>query len=161
MPTAGSATTRRPDGSRRMTPTACPPTSSGPGSSWTAARAGTTDHIALRETTLDGRAVYELQWREKSGPPHWPTIARTLWVDRESYAPLRYQDHSFGKDAAGRPFDETFTETVTSFERLARHHGESRTAEDERASEVGERRRLKRPPTESILPLYRALMLPY
>ena len=42
----------------------------------------------------------------------------TLWVDRETYVPLRFADHSYGRDVENKPFDETTTETVSAFERL-------------------------------------------
>ena len=59
--------------------------------------------------------AYVLRWREKRpGPP----IEYTLWVDRDSYAPLKFVDHSWGTDVEGKPFDETFTETVQDFQRL-------------------------------------------
>jgi hypothetical protein len=41
----------------------------------------------------------------------------TLWIDRETYAPLRFTDHGEGRNADG-PYDTTFTETVLRFERL-------------------------------------------
>ena len=42
----------------------------------------------------------------------------TLLVDKETYAPLQFSDHSFGRDVDGKPFDETLTETVDDFQRL-------------------------------------------
>ncbi len=74
--------------------------------------------VDLEETTLDGRAAYALHWEEPSGPPHFPKIEMTLWVDRETYLPLRFTDHSSGRDVENKPFDETLTETVNAFQRL-------------------------------------------
>ena len=70
------------------------------------------------EATVNGRPAYVLRWNEKSGPPHWPTIEMRLWVDKETYAPLRFSDHSCGKAADGKPFDTTYTEDVVEFETL-------------------------------------------
>jgi hypothetical protein len=67
------------------------------------------------EATVNGRPAYVLRWNEKSGPPHWPTIEMTMWVDKETYAPLRFSDHSWGKAADGKPFDTTYTEDVVEF----------------------------------------------
>ena len=80
------------------------------------ARAG--KDVTLGEATLDGRDAYVLTWRERSGPPHWPVIELQLWVDGETYEPIKLVDHSWGKDAQGKPFDSTFTETVDDFEKL-------------------------------------------
>ena len=55
--------------------------------------------------TEDGNA-YVLRWREQSGPPHWPKIEMTMWVDKDTYAPLKFTDHSWGKEAEGKPFDQ-------------------------------------------------------
>jgi hypothetical protein len=74
--------------------------------------------VKLEEGELDGREVYVLRWNEPSGPPHFPTIEMTMWVDRETYAPLRFTDHSFGKDVEGKPFDQTYTETILEFKTL-------------------------------------------
>jgi hypothetical protein len=74
--------------------------------------------VKLDEDELDGRPVYVLRWNERSGPPHWPKIEKTMWVDRETYAPRRYTDHSWGLDAQGKPFDETYVETVREFHTL-------------------------------------------
>jgi hypothetical protein len=74
--------------------------------------------VDLEETTVDGHAAYALHWEEPSGPPHYPKIEMTLWVDRETYLPLRFTDHSSGRDVENKPFDETLTETVNAFERL-------------------------------------------
>ena len=70
------------------------------------------------EATVNGRPAYVLRWNEKSGPPHWPTIEMTLWVDRETFAPLRFADHSYGKAVDGKPFDQTYTENVLEFKTL-------------------------------------------
>ena len=70
------------------------------------------------EATVNGRAAYVLRWNERSGPPHWPTIEMTLWVDKKTYAPLRFSDHSYGKAVDGQPFDTTYTENVVEFKRL-------------------------------------------
>jgi hypothetical protein len=85
---------------------------------WRQVQAGKARVRLTGETTIDGRAAYVLRWNENSGPPHWPSIELTLWIDKETYAPLQFEDHSFGRDASGKPFDTTFTETVTRFERL-------------------------------------------
>ena len=42
----------------------------------------------------------------------------TMWIDKETYEPLRFVDHSFGKDAEGKPFDQTYTEDIVEFETL-------------------------------------------
>jgi hypothetical protein len=68
--------------------------------------------VSLQEAIVDGRDAYALSWREDPG------IEMTLWVDRESYVPLRFVDHSKGTDTEGKPFDETLTESVLDFERL-------------------------------------------
>jgi hypothetical protein len=70
------------------------------------------------EATVRGRPAYVLRWNEKSGPPHWPTIEMTLWVDKETYAPLRFTDHSWGKAADGKPFDTTYSEDILEFKTL-------------------------------------------
>ena len=70
------------------------------------------------EATVNGRPAYVLRWNEKSGPPHWPTIEMTLWVDKETFAPLRFTDHSYGKAVDGKPFDQTYTENVLEFKTL-------------------------------------------
>jgi hypothetical protein len=77
------------------------------------ARAGA--DVERRETTVAGRPAYELRWEEPSPAGH--RVEMTLWVDVESYAPLRFSDHSAGR-TGGEPYDQTFTETVTAFERL-------------------------------------------
>jgi hypothetical protein len=81
-----------------------------------AARAGR--QVDLEETTLDGRDAYALHWEEPSGPPHYPKIEMTLWVDRETYLPLRFADHSSGRDVENKPFDYTTFETVSTFQHL-------------------------------------------
>lgn len=74
--------------------------------------------ITLEETSIDGRDAYALRWNEPSGPPHHPTIEMTLWLDKATYAPLRFVDHSAGKDVEGRSFDHTYTEEIQEFKRL-------------------------------------------
>lgn len=81
-----------------------------------AARSGSP--VKLEETTLGGRNAYALSWEEPSGPPHHPKLELTLWVDRETYVPLQFTDHSYGLDAEGKQFDEILTETVSDFRRL-------------------------------------------
>jgi hypothetical protein len=72
--------------------------------------------VELRgETTIAGRAAYELTWEEPSPPGH--RVVMTLWVDAETYAPLRFTDHGQGTNEDG-PYDQTFVETVTAFERM-------------------------------------------
>jgi hypothetical protein len=65
-----------------------------------------------------GGGAYELRWRVSSGPPYFPTIEMTLWVSKDSYAPLKFTDHSWGRDYEGRPFDQTLTQVVSDFKRL-------------------------------------------
>ena len=67
--------------------------------------------------TEDGDA-YVLRWREQSGPPHWPKIEMTMWLDKDTYAPLKFTDHSWGKDVEGKAFDRTYTETILDFKTL-------------------------------------------
>jgi len=62
--------------------------------------------------------AYVLTWRERSGPPHWPTIEMTMWIDKHTYAPLKFTDHSWGKDYEGKPFDRTYTEQILEFKTL-------------------------------------------
>jgi hypothetical protein len=62
--------------------------------------------------------AYVLTWREKSGPPHSPSIEMTMWVDKDTYAPLKFTDHSWGKDVKGEPFDNTYTEQILEFKTL-------------------------------------------
>ena len=69
------------------------------------------------ELSEDGDA-YVLRWREQSGPPHWPKIELAMWVDKDTYAPLKFTDHSCGKDAEGKPFDRTYSETILDFKTL-------------------------------------------
>jgi hypothetical protein len=69
------------------------------------------------ELTEDGDA-YVLRWREPSGPPHEPAIEMTMWIDKDTYAPLKFTDHSWGKDVAGKDFDQTYTETILDFKTL-------------------------------------------
>jgi hypothetical protein len=81
-----------------------------------AARAGR--HVTLEESMLEGRPAYALHWEEPSGPPHYPKFELTLWVDRETYVPMRFADHSYGRDVNNKPFDYTTVENVHTFERL-------------------------------------------
>jgi hypothetical protein len=81
-----------------------------------AARAGR--QVSMEEAMLDGRPAYALHWEQPSGPPHHPKIELTLWVDRETYVPLRFADHSYGRDVNNKPFDYTVTESVNAFQRL-------------------------------------------
>jgi len=74
--------------------------------------------VKLEEGSLDGRDVYILGWNEPSGPPHHPTIEMTMWIDRDTYAPVRFSDHSKGKDVEGKPFDQTYTEDILEFRTL-------------------------------------------
>jgi hypothetical protein len=67
--------------------------------------------------TEEGDA-YVLRWRERSGPPHSPRIELTMWIDKDTYAPLRFSDHSWGLDAEGKPFDQTYTEDILEFKTL-------------------------------------------
>jgi hypothetical protein len=62
--------------------------------------------------------AYVLTWREKSGPPHWPVIEMSMWIDKDTYAPLKFTEHSWGKDVKGEPFDQTFTEQILEFKTL-------------------------------------------
>jgi len=72
------------------------------------------------DATVSGRPAYKLSWTEDtSRAPNDMTIDLTLWIDRDTYAPLRYTDHSFGTDAEGRPFDQTYKATIANFERLS------------------------------------------
>jgi hypothetical protein len=75
-------------------------------------------NVKLSEEELNGREAYVLRWEEPSGPPHYPKIEMALWLDRETYAPLRFTDHSFGKDAEGKPFDQTYVEDIQEFKKL-------------------------------------------
>jgi outer membrane lipoprotein-sorting protein len=83
----------------------------------TAARAGKDIKLAGEET-IDGRKAYVLRWEDNHGLPDTLHIELTLWVDQETYAPLRYTDHSWGLDASGKPFDQTYFETVQDFQTL-------------------------------------------
>jgi hypothetical protein len=63
------------------------------------------------EETAD---AYVLRWSEN----RYVKIDFTLWVDKDSYAPLRFTDHSSGKDYKGRPFDQTYTEEILDYKVL-------------------------------------------
>ncbi len=82
-----------------------------------AARAGGDVELGADET-VDGRLCYVLKLKVRSGPPHFPQIEQVLWVDRETYAPVRFMDHSWGLDASGKQFATTFTERVHTFKTL-------------------------------------------
>jgi hypothetical protein len=69
------------------------------------------------ELSEEGNA-YVVRWREKSGPPHWPKIELAMWIDKDTYAPLKLTDHSYGLDAEGKPFDNTYTEDILEFKTL-------------------------------------------
>ena len=77
-----------------------------------------TKNVGLEESELNGRDVYVLRWNEKSGPPYWPTLELTMWIDKETYATLRFSDHSVGKDAYGKPLDHTYVEEIVEFKTL-------------------------------------------
>jgi hypothetical protein len=62
--------------------------------------------------------AYVLTWREKTGPPHWPKLEMTMWIDKDTYAPLKFSDHSWGRDVENKPFDNTFTEQILEFKTL-------------------------------------------
>ena len=85
------------------------------------------------EETVDGRPAYVLRWNDNHGLPDTLHIQLTLWVDRETYAPLRYTDHSWGLDASGKPFDQTYFETVQEFKKLPD------TPENRKLLELGQR----------------------
>jgi hypothetical protein len=58
--------------------------------------------------------AYVLRWTET----RYVKIEFTLWVDKDTYAPLRFTDHSSGNDYKGKPFDETYVEVIDEFKRL-------------------------------------------
>jgi hypothetical protein len=83
------------------------------------ARARRGDDVALDEDTVNGRPAYKLTWQEDSSrAPNDVTVAVTLWIDRETYAPLQLTDHDSGTDARGRALDQTYRATILKFERL-------------------------------------------
>jgi len=84
------------------------------------ARARRGDEVALDDkATVDGRPAYKLTWHEDtSRAPNDVTVEVTLWIDRDTYAPLRFTDHDSGTDAQGRPLDQTYRATILNFERL-------------------------------------------
>lgn len=82
-----------------------------------AARAGKEIRL-VGEETVDGRRAYLLRWNDNHDLPDTLHIELSLWVDSETYAPLRYTDHSWGLDASGKPFDQTYFETVQEFKKL-------------------------------------------
>jgi hypothetical protein len=68
--------------------------------------------------TEDGDA-YVLRWREQSGPPYWPKLEATMWIDKDTFAPIKFTDHSWGREAEhGKPFDNTYTEQILEFKTL-------------------------------------------
>jgi hypothetical protein len=84
------------------------------------ARARQGDDVALDDNaTVNGRPAYRLTWREDtSRAPNDVTVEVTLWIDRDTYAPLQFTDHDTGTDAQGRPLDQTYRATILDFERL-------------------------------------------
>ena len=54
--------------------------------------------------------AYVLRWSENRSVK----IDFTLLVNKETYAPLRFSDHSSGKDYKGKPFDQTYSEDSRS-----------------------------------------------
>lgn len=66
------------------------------------------------EETVRGRDAYVLRWSED----RYVKVDFTLWVDKETYAPLRFTDHSSGNDYKGKPFDETYIEDVLDYQVL-------------------------------------------
>jgi outer membrane lipoprotein-sorting protein len=82
-----------------------------------AARAGKDIELA-GEATVRGRPAYVLRWHDNHDLPDTLHIELKLWVDQETYAPLRYTDHSWGLDASGKPLDQTYVETVQDFQTL-------------------------------------------
>jgi outer membrane lipoprotein-sorting protein len=81
------------------------------------ARAGKDIKLA-GEDTINGRKAYVLRWDPDYNLPDTIHIELKLWVDQETYAPLRYTDHSWGLDADGKPLDQTYVETVQDFQTL-------------------------------------------
>jgi hypothetical protein len=81
------------------------------------ARAG--NHVQVNDSTVNGRPAYQLSWTEDtSRAPNDVTVELTLWVDRETYAPLQYTDHTDGISPQGRPLDETYKATISRFDHL-------------------------------------------
>jgi len=81
-----------------------------------AARAGR--QVGMEEAMLDDRPAYALHWEEPTSLPHRAKAEMTLWVDRETYLPLRFASHSWGRDVNDKPFDYTTVENVNTFQRL-------------------------------------------
>lgn len=82
------------------------------------ARAGTAVHVA--DAVVGGRAAYALTWREDTSRlPNPISVEMTLWIDRETYAPLQFADHDQGIGAAGRPVDQTYKASIAGFRRLS------------------------------------------
>lgn len=65
---------------------------------------------------VDGRPAYKLTWTDESS--RRVSIEMTLWIDRETYAPLQFTDHSRGLDVDGQPVDETYKATIANFRQL-------------------------------------------
>ena len=53
-----------------------------------------------------------------SDPQAFRAVYETHHAAVCAYEPLRFTDHSFGKDAAGKPFDQTYAEDIIEFETL-------------------------------------------
>ena len=58
--------------------------------------------------------AYVLRWSEN----RYVKVDFTLWVDKETYAPLRFVEHSSGDDYQGKPFDQTYTEDIQEYKVL-------------------------------------------
>lgn len=58
--------------------------------------------------------AYVLRWTEN----RFVKTDFTLWVDKDTYAPLRFTDHSSGNDYKGKPFDQTYIEDVQEYKVL-------------------------------------------
>jgi hypothetical protein len=84
------------------------------------AKARRGDDVALDDdATVNGQPAYKLTWREDtSRAPNDVAVQLTLWVDRDTYAPLQFTDHDTGTDAQGRPLDQTYRATIVRFDRL-------------------------------------------
>jgi hypothetical protein len=83
------------------------------------AKARDGDQVKLTDATVHGRPAYQLTWTEDtSRARNDVTVELTLWVDRKTYAPLQYTDHSHGTDVQGRPLDQTYEATISRFDHL-------------------------------------------
>jgi hypothetical protein len=58
--------------------------------------------------------AYVLRWSET----RYIRVDFTLWVNKETYAPMRFIDHSSGNDYRGKPFDETYIEVIDEYKVL-------------------------------------------